>query len=34
MADKAFTLKQEEIYVYIKIQSKQGKKVTEIFNAL
>ena len=34
MADGAFTLTREEIYAYIKIESRRGKKATEIFNAL
>ena len=34
MADDAFALMREEIYAYIKIESRHGKKATEIFNAL
>lgn len=34
MEDDAFALTREEIYAYIKIESRRGKKATEIFNAL
>ena len=34
MAADAFALMREEIYAYIKIESKRGKKAAEIFGAL
>ena len=34
MAEVGFELSREEIYAYIKIESRRGKKATEIFNAI
>jgi hypothetical protein len=34
MVDNAFTLTHEEIYTYLKKDSKRGMKATEIFIAL
>ena len=34
MVDDAFALTREEIYAYIKIESRRGKKATEIFHSL